>query len=224
MAIKRSKHSVHKAVKKEGFTHGRFSKANLIIFAVVFAAIGGYIIYSSFAASPTCTGADVTTSTFASRVSGAAAGDVLCLTSGNYGTWSGTNKAITITAQTGASPQMQISFGSGDANFTLDGMTGMGGPISAGASNITIKNSTFSSQLDMEGSMTNIVIDHNTLTYPVGVATHGSCGGANSKIFLSTSGSSPGAAATISNNDIENGDLDGIHVGGGSGDMILVRL
>jgi len=160
---------------------------------------------------------NVTTSTFASAVANAQTGDALCLASGNYGTWSGTNKAITVTPAPGASPQMQINFGSGDSGFTLDGMTGMGGTVNAGASNITIKNSTFISQLDIEGAMTNIVVDHNNFTYNVGP----SCGGANSKIFLATSGASPGAAVTISNNDIEHGDLDGVHVGGGSGDLIL---
>ena len=44
---------------------------------------------------------------------------------------------------------MRVSLGSGDSGFTLDGMTGMGGDIS-GASNITIRNSTFAGSLDIE--------------------------------------------------------------------------
>ena len=36
--------------KTEAFKHSRFSRANLTIFAIIFAAIGGYLIYSSFAA------------------------------------------------------------------------------------------------------------------------------------------------------------------------------
>src|SRR6185369_7168022 len=35
-----------------------------------------------------------TTSTFASQVSAATAGQTICLADGNYGTWTGTNKAI----------------------------------------------------------------------------------------------------------------------------------
>jgi hypothetical protein len=57
MAAKRVKHKVKstspKLFKSEAFTNSRFSKANLIIFALIFAAFGGYAIYKSFAAGPT---------------------------------------------------------------------------------------------------------------------------------------------------------------------------
>jgi hypothetical protein len=36
--------------KSEAFKHTRFSRANLVIFAIIFASIGGYLLYSSFAA------------------------------------------------------------------------------------------------------------------------------------------------------------------------------
>jgi hypothetical protein len=38
-----------KLVKEKSFSNSRFSKSNLTVFAIIFAAIGGYIIYSSFA-------------------------------------------------------------------------------------------------------------------------------------------------------------------------------
>jgi hypothetical protein len=41
--------------KSESFKKSRFSRANLVVFAVIFASIGGYLIYSSFAASFTLT-------------------------------------------------------------------------------------------------------------------------------------------------------------------------
>ena len=66
-----------------------------------------------------------TPSSLASEVSAASAGQTICLETGDYGTWNGTNKALTITAASGASPQMTINFGSGDSGFTLDGMRGM---------------------------------------------------------------------------------------------------
>src|SRR5262249_4962348 len=94
--------------------------------------------------------------------------------------------------------------------------TGMGGTINSGAANIAIQDSTFSSQLDIEGTTTNVLIDNNDFTYPV----QSTAGGPNSKIFVDTSGSSPGSAVTIEHNDIENGDLDGIHWGG-SGILML---
>ena len=62
-----------------------------------------------------------------------------------------------------------------------------------------------------------MVIDDNDFTYPV----QSSSSGPNSKIFLDTSGGSAGSAVTIEHNDIENGDLDGVHIGGGSGALIL---
>jgi hypothetical protein len=42
--------SFHKA---EALKSSSFSRANLTVFAIIFAAIGGYLIYSSFAATPT---------------------------------------------------------------------------------------------------------------------------------------------------------------------------
>jgi hypothetical protein len=139
------------------------------------------------------------------------------LASGNYGTWTGTNKAITIAAASGASPQMRVNFGSGAANFTLNGMTGMGGNISS-ANNVTIQNSTFTDSLDLEGDNNNVVLDHNTHNW--GAVYNG---GINGKLFFanSNSGTVGSPSITIKNSEIRNGDLDGIHIGGGSGYLIL---
>jgi hypothetical protein len=41
---------LHNKLKNQSLTAPRFSRANLIIFAIIFASIGGYLIYSSFAA------------------------------------------------------------------------------------------------------------------------------------------------------------------------------
>jgi hypothetical protein len=164
---------------------------------------------------------NATPSNFSSQVSAASAGQTICLASGNYGTWNGVNKAVTITAASGASPQMVIAFGSGDGGFTLDHIANLSGTI-FGGSNITIQNSTFSSAsctigcLDIEGSMSNVVINHDTFSYPY----QSTSSGPNSKVFLDTSGSSPGAAVTLENSYFANGDLDGIHFGGGSGDLV----
>jgi hypothetical protein len=42
--------NVAKLNKLSSLKHSRFSGANLVVFATIFAAIGGYLIYSSFAA------------------------------------------------------------------------------------------------------------------------------------------------------------------------------
>jgi hypothetical protein len=60
-------------------------------------------------------------SSFASQVAAAVPGQTICLAAGNYGNWTGTDKAITIRPQAGASPTMSFDFGSGAANFTIDG-------------------------------------------------------------------------------------------------------
>jgi hypothetical protein len=161
-----------------------------------------------------------TTSTFASQVTAATAGQTICLATGSYGTWAGTNKAITIAADTGAAPSMKVNLASGDTGFTLDGITGMGGVIGNGATNITIKNSTFTSPIRVSGASTKaIVLDHNTHNWNVGPSS----GADNAKVYFenSLSGTLAAPSVTIENSEIRNGDLDGIHLGGGSGYQIM---
>lgn len=62
-----------------------------------------------------------TPSTLNSQVSAAAVRQTVCLAAGSYGAWSGTNKAITIAPEPNASPTMAFNFGSGAANFTING-------------------------------------------------------------------------------------------------------
>jgi hypothetical protein len=163
---------------------------------------------------------DATPANLASQVSAAASGQVICLATGDYGTWSGTNKAVTLHNAEGATPTMRFSFGSGDSGFTLDGMTAMGGVIANGAANITIRNSTFTDTVNIAGANTDgIVFDGNSHNWNVGPSS----GGANAKIYLdsSLSGTTAAPSATIRNSVIANGDLDGIHFGGGSGYQIV---
>jgi Right handed beta helix region len=200
---------VRAVARRRGVAAGLGSSAVLSCAVVAF---GGS---AAAAAAATCD-RSATPSTFASTVSAAAAGDTICLASGNYGTWSGTNKAINVVAADGAAPQMQVSFASGDAGFTLDGMTGMGGTIGSGAKNITIRHSTFSSTIDIEGATVNVVLDSDQFVWKA----VSSSGGPNAKIFLDTSGTLSAPAVIVQNSAIQNGDLDGVHVGGGSGAVI----
>jgi chitodextrinase len=139
-----------------------------------------------------------TTANFGSQVSAASPGQIVCLASGNYGTWSGTNKAIAIKATPGATPQMKFNFSSGDSGFTLDGMSGMGGSISGSASNITIKNSTFTSQVAVTGNGAGIVFDGNTHNNISGHAT--------AHRFLAA------GPVTIRNSRLEGGGADGVRL------------
>jgi Right handed beta helix region len=120
---------------------------------------------------------NATPSTFASQVSAASAGQTVCLASGNYGIWHGTNKVITIAPQQGATPTMGLAFATGASGFTINGgratytqtwgiqvnQTWNNGPaFDTGAQNITIKNTDFNVQTDVENlKNANILFDHN---------------------------------------------------------------
>jgi hypothetical protein len=193
-------------------------------------ASGGSSILFQAAATPTptltptpgpvtCT-TNVTTSTFASAVSAASAGAVLCLANGNYGQWAGTNKAITITNQPGASPTLSLSLRSGDCCFTIDGgrstldksepgiiINGDGGPsIGAGVSNIVIKNTSFTSGFRIDGpTNANILFDHNI---------HANLdGNAHTAAIHLSYGSAQPSGVTIQNSLFRDMSSDGIQTG-----------
>ena len=98
---------------------------------------------------------------FASQIAAARPGQTICLRTGDYGTWNGTGKAITVRAAPGGKPTMKVSFGPGDSGFTLDGLRGMGGLVTAGARDFTIRNSTFTSPIRIEATNANIMLDRN---------------------------------------------------------------
>lgn len=191
------------------------SKKYLLLSLVcLIVAFAGLVTVFNSKAAITCD-LNATTSNFASQVSTATAGQTICLATGNYGTWSGINKAITIQAASGASPQMNVSFGLGDSGFTLDGMTNMGGNIGSGASNITIRNSTFTSPLDISGAR-GILIDNNKFDWN----SQGTC----CKIPVGDiTGTIDSPAVTISNNHIANGESDGIQIQGTTSGLLILN-
>ena len=190
---------------------------------IVLAGIAGVVMAallaarSQAAAAAACT-RTATPATLSSQVSAAAAGETICLASGNYGTWSGTNKAITLQADAGASPQMQVNFGNGDAGFTLDGMTGMGGTVTGGARDFTIRNSAFTDTISIEATNANILLDRNSHDWDARYS-----GGSNAKIFVWNEGGDF-SGVTVQYSSIRNGDLDGVHLGGGAGINVLGNL
>ena len=54
-------------------------------------------------------------------MSAAVNGQTVCLAAGDYGTWAGTTKAITIAPEPGASPSLNFDFRADAANFTING-------------------------------------------------------------------------------------------------------
>jgi hypothetical protein len=167
-------------------------------------------IAAALALPATASAADIhaTPSTFASAVSSAQAGDRILLATGSYGTWSGTNKAITIQNEDGATPTMKFAFGSGDSGFTLDGMSGMSGDIDSGANHITIKNSAFNDTTTIQG-VTNgaILFDHDTFNN-----INATNGGPPARIWLPGSTPHP-SGVTVQNSQLIGGSTDGIQAG-----------
>ena len=149
-------------------------------------------------------------SSLSTQMSAASPGQTICLTDGSYGTWTGTSKAITLRAEPGVTATMAIDLGAGDSGFTLDGLSGMGGTVSAGAHDFVIKNSAFTDDIWFEVANANILLDHNSHDWDADSNSSGSAG----KIVI---GSDAGdySGVTIQNSTIRNGDLDGVHIGAG---------
>lgn len=104
------------------------NKIHLAVFAFIFAGLGSYIIFHSFAAT-TC---DINVNAASnanlnSAINTAAPGQTVCLASGDYGTFGGVSKSspgVTIAAQAGAKPEMAVHFGNQNnaAWLTFDGV------------------------------------------------------------------------------------------------------
>jgi hypothetical protein len=152
---------------------------------------------------------NATPSSFASQVSAASAGQVICLASGNYGTWNGVKKAVVIKAATDATPNMRVNFNSSVGGFVLDGMNGMGGK-SVNAKNFTIRNSVFSDTIDIEVTDGDILLDRNTHDWHAVYAK----GSYNAKVRVQND-TAAFSGVTVQNSTFRNGDLDGIHLGAG---------
>lgn len=106
--------------------------------------------------STTCNQTATNSSQLTTAVAAATTGQVVCLTaSSSYGTWTGTNKAITLMALSGTggtvtSPTLALTLGSGDSSFTIDGgmarwdsssgMSITGCTCGTGITNVTLKN------------------------------------------------------------------------------------
>lgn len=166
---------------------------------------GSAIAFNNQPSPPVTCNLHATTANFAAQVSAASAGQTVCLENGNYGTFAGTNKAITIRAASGASPQMKVNFSNGDTGFTLDGMTDMGGDITGTATNITIKNSTFTGRIRIGTSTANanIMLDGNT-HMNITPGTQDFAG----RVHLDATGSPCGI--TVKNSTLGGGFADGV--------------
>lgn len=150
-----------------------------------------------------------TPATLGAQIGKARSGQTVCLATGNYGSWGGTGKAIAIAAARHASPVMTFRFGGDAHGFTLSGIAGTGGQMTAGARDITIENSVFTSAVAINGlANANVTFDHDTF---VNINNPG-CGGQPARIHLEYGTTTP-SGVTVENSLFSGGDTDGIQTG-----------
>jgi parallel beta-helix repeat protein len=171
---------------------------------------------------------NATTSNFASQLAAAQPGQTLCLASGNYGKFNGvvkTTPGVTITAASGATPTMSISFlmSPGAAWLTLDHLTISGGTITGPTNHVTFQNNVWTDKLVIwpkgannfcsgcpDMSNASIVFDNEMFNL---AANQSGSGGYEGRIQLADGGSSP-QGITIRNSKFTTGCADGIQVSG----------
>jgi hypothetical protein len=154
--VKHSLTKLSKLLKPEALKTSRFSRANLAVFAVIFASIGGYLIYSSFAAgntyymSPAGSGTACTQvnpcSSFNAAYATATLGDTVQLANGNYatqdfsGTKSGSGQVKFIPAS-GATINVSGEFNIYGNHADFDGLKTGDWYVRSGANDIILRNS-----------------------------------------------------------------------------------
>ena len=149
----------------------------------------------------------------AGAVGAAAPGQIICLTGGDYGTFSGARKAgvVEIRPAAGATATMRLDLANA-ANIALNGLTIPGGRLSGGSTqNVSIRNSHFTSHLSISGlANANVLLEHNTH------ANINSPGQAESpaRIHLSYD-SAVASGVTVQYSLLAGGDSDGIQSGVG---------
>ena len=135
--------------------------AVLCVLAAITALTG--VWFTMLSAAPVCDRNATDASSLTTQFAAAAGGETICLATGSYGTWTGGNKSVTITAADGAVPTIALDFNNGDGSFTLDNLTITSGTIVNSASNITIRNSTFTGILLFDNIYNaNILLEDNT--------------------------------------------------------------
>jgi hypothetical protein len=153
----------------------------------------------------TCT-LHATPSTLTSVFGSAAGGSTICLASGSYDTFSGGSKSsmVTLRPESGASPSIDINFGSGVRNVRLQSIPSLGGWLINGSTNVEIIDSTFTFPISVLGTTTGLVFDGDTFNHLPSGTWEGR---------LSFAGNASGAV--VRNSHFGNGGCsDGIQVTG----------
>jgi len=169
------------------------------------------IWFTVLRAAPVCDRNASDASSLSTEFAAAAGGETICLATGSYGTWTGGNKSVTITAADGATPTIAIDFNNGDGGITLDNLTITNGSIVNSASNITIRNSTFTGILLFDNVYnSNILLEDNTHNNIEFVD-----GNPAGRISFPYGDGATSSGVTIRNSVFRGGSADGIQTGVG---------
>jgi hypothetical protein len=192
-----------------------------LIFAVLFAGVGTYLIVGSFAATQSCT-SNVTTltgSAIQTAVTNAAAGSTICLAAGTYSgslAVNGVNKSsdvIVTTASGQRDATIDITINNSShikfQNLTISGF----GIAGSSAKNISVLNNTFVGQMSIDtfgNTNAGILIDGNTFD---GISACANCQEGRITVGQYPAGTAP-VGVTISHNHFGGaGQSDGIQDG-----------
>jgi hypothetical protein len=150
--------------------------------------------------------------TLAAAVTAASNGDQILFKSASYGSWTGTNKTITLKVQAGQSASISLSFDNGDQGFTVDGftVTGLDHANNSTAKNYTVKNSTFTGNSTFavcDTDNTSILMDNNVYDN-IDMAGVGEPEGR-----IALPGGTNGCGLTVQNSHFQGGCSDGIQTG-----------
>jgi hypothetical protein len=154
-----------------------------------------------------------TPSTLDGAVAKAQPGDVVALSSGDYGTFQGASKSGTVTlkAQAGAQATMEINWSSA-SNLRVEGATITGATISGSTHDVTIANSRFIGGAVVRADQmanANIVFDGNT---HAGIDVCGSC--YEGRLSVAGRGSQPSGIVVRNSVFGPGGNADGMQIGG----------
>ena len=175
----------------------------------------------------TATCRDATPASLASLVVAAAPGQSICLETGDYGSWKGTDKPITLTAARGARVALALSIGASARDFTIDG-TARGGTITirggailgagrytfdpASPHGITIMNANFTAPLTID-----YIVDNGSWPFTVALEhdTFDDINYNGGRIRLPYNDNEVDSGVVVENSTLANGAADGINAGAG---------
>jgi hypothetical protein len=145
-------------------------------------------------------------------LSAAHAGDTICLSAGNYGTFRGAAKrgTVTLSGDPRAPASMTLDFRSA-SGLVLDHLRIRGGSLNRGTRNVLIRNSTFTAPTTIDGlANANVRFDRDTFNDMNVPSLHST----PARLHLAYTSGTP-SGVTISRSLFAGGDADGIQTGVG---------